>query len=237
MRSFSLISIPVLATLAAFPLTAQVRARVHVDIPIGRPGREVYASRRAPLVIGEYDVNRYGAYEDYYDSWAPETVYLYDGYYYDYPVDPYATAVVVYRYNNQYFFAPRTREFVQWRDYGRNYGGYGYRPYVREEYRGRPVPGGYNRGSQEYRQPRDTRNDYRQGGQRGPVNVPQQGDHRGGGMPQPSQGDHRGQGGGMQQQPQQNDHRGQGGQDTRGASAGHDPRSGSGNRGGGRPRP
>jgi hypothetical protein len=66
--------------------------------------------------VRNYDPYRYGAWETSFDRWAPETVYLYDGYYYDYPVVAYAQPIVVYGYRNELFFAPRERAFGQWRE-------------------------------------------------------------------------------------------------------------------------
>jgi hypothetical protein len=146
MRSISLITLPVLAALAALPLSAQVSARVHVGIPIGRPEMRVVGR---PLAVREYDPAVVGDWEDYYDDWAPETVYLYGGQYYDYPVVSYATPVVVYRYRDQVFFGPRDRNFVQWRT--TRYVGRAYRPGA-YQYRSRPVPGRNERGGVEYRQ-------------------------------------------------------------------------------------
>ncbi|HEY4320027.1 MAG TPA: hypothetical protein VGM77_02525 [Gemmatimonadales bacterium] len=147
MRSISLITLPVLAAFAALPLSAQVSARLHVDIPIGRPAARVVGR---PLAVREYDPALVGDWQDYYDDWAPETVYLYDGQYYDYPVVAYATPVIVYRYRDQMFFAPRGRDFVQWRS--TRYIGRDYRPGT-YQYRSRPVPERNDRGRIDYRQP------------------------------------------------------------------------------------
>jgi len=80
MRTSYLATIPLLAALGAVPAAAQVR--VHLDIPIGgRP--PAYAVQRRPLVIEQYDTYRFGDWDSYYDDWVPETVYYYNGYYYD----------------------------------------------------------------------------------------------------------------------------------------------------------
>ena len=160
MRPLWIAALPVLATLSATPAAAQISARVHVDIPIGRPGQVVYGARRQ-VSVREYDQYRFGAWDRYYDEWMPVTVYYYDGYYYDYPIVPYAEAVIVYRYRDEMFFAPRQREFIVWqerfrsRDYGRNYN-YGrdyYRPDPRNDRNDRN-----NGNDHRYQPPRDDRN-------------------------------------------------------------------------------
>ena len=116
MRKSFLAAVPLLTMLSALPAGAQVSARLHVDVPIGRQPMVGYGAPRNQLVIRDYDERRFGLWENYYDEWTPETVYLYDGYYYDYPIVAYAQPIVVYRYRNEMFFAPRQREFIQWRD-------------------------------------------------------------------------------------------------------------------------
>lgn len=156
MRPSSLAAVPVLALFAALPAAGQVSARLHVDIPVGRQPRVAYAEPR-PLVVREYDPYRYGAWENYYDEWIPETVYFYAGNYYDYPIVPYAQPIVVYLYRNEIFLAPRQREFIQWRD-GRNYRDIGraYQPVPRNygSDRGYQVPRSYgplpNRAAPQY---------------------------------------------------------------------------------------
>jgi hypothetical protein len=148
MRASFLAGVPLLAALAVVPARGQMAARLHVDIPIGR-SRPVagYQLSRGPIVVGEYDPYRYGAWDSYFDQWVPQTLYLYDGSYYDYPVVAYAEPVGVYSYRNEFFFAPRDRGFIQWRDQRvyRNYGS-GYRPIYRDERSVRP-----------YAAPRDVR--------------------------------------------------------------------------------
>lgn len=139
MRSTFLVAVPVLAALVAMPAQGQVSARVHIDIPIGRRPPVTYAPQRQRLVIRDYDESEYGYWEDYYDEWIPETAYLYDGYYYDYPIVSYAQPIIVYRYRNQIFFAPRYREFTQWRQY-RPYRAPGYYAHPRPSWDRRTVP-------------------------------------------------------------------------------------------------
>ena len=147
MRASLLAAVPLLVALSALPAEGQVSARVHIDIPIGRQPGGAYASPRHQLMVREYDQRRYGDWGDYFDEWVPETVYLCDGYYYDYPIFAYAQPVVVYRYRNDIFFAPRQREFIQWRE-RRDYRDIGraYRQMPRND-----------RDEWQYRQPRDGR--------------------------------------------------------------------------------
>src|SRR5207248_3195436 len=137
--------------------------------------------------------------------WAPETVYYYDGYYYDYPIVEYAEPILVYRYRNEFFFAPPQREFNFWReryryrDYERDYGR-SFRPIGRDGRTSRPFAPPQHNGSdgrqfeaprnngREF-QPRDGRND---GGQFQP---------RGGGQLQPPR---NGRDGGQVQPPPRN---------------------------------
>jgi hypothetical protein len=154
MRASFLVAVPVLVALSTLPAEGQASARLRLDIPIGRQPRIAYAAPRRSLVVREYDPYRYGAWENYYDEWIPETVYFYDGNYYDYPIVEYAQPIVVYRYRNEVFLAPRQREFIQWRD-GRNYRDLGraYQPLPRDyrNDRGYQAPRRYDGG--QYRQP------------------------------------------------------------------------------------
>jgi hypothetical protein len=145
MRAKLLTIVPALIFAAAIPAAAQVR--VHVDIPIGHP-RVLYGPHRQ-LLIREYDPALFGPWESDYDDWSPETVYLYNNEYYDYPIVSYATPVVVYRYRNQIFFPPREASFRVWRNsrfpasrvYDRGYVRPSPRVYERsrpEAYRSRP---------------------------------------------------------------------------------------------------
>ena len=155
MRMPFLAAVPVLAALSAAPAGAQVSARLHLDIPLGRRAPVVYGAPRRQVIVRDYDASRFGAWDSYYDQWAPVTLYYYDGYYYDYPVVEYAEPVVVYSYRNEFFLPPRDRGFEIWRrDYrtGGNYrGAFGYRNDVRDY---RPI----QRGGRQYQaMPRDGR--------------------------------------------------------------------------------
>lgn len=127
MRASLLAAIPLFTALSAVPAAGQVSARLHVEVPIGRRLPVGYSVGHRPIIVREYDPYRYGAWNNSFDQWVPRTVYLYDGNYYDYPVVAYAEPIVVYGYRNELFFAPRQREFIQWRaqeryrDIGRAY--------------------------------------------------------------------------------------------------------------------
>ncbi|MGH7524792.1 MAG: hypothetical protein ACREK8_10830 [Gemmatimonadales bacterium] len=170
-------AVPVLAALVAVPASGQVSARVHVDIPIGRRAPIVYGAPRRQVVVREYDPSFFGAWDSYYDDWAPTTLYYYDGYYYDYPIASYAEPVLVYSFRNQFFLPPRDRRFEIWRRDFRGGGvrfgnGFGRdvrpRPMVRDErgFRSEPFRDGrdfqrrpeVNRGGREFTPaPRDGR--------------------------------------------------------------------------------
>lgn len=109
-----------LAALAA-PASAQISARVHIDIPIGI-GHPVVV--RPPfsgahlVAIYDYDRGRFGDWDRDGRRWQTVTVYLFGGRYYDRPVRG-ARAVVVYRDRGRYFFPPRD---ARWdRDHGRDH--------------------------------------------------------------------------------------------------------------------
>ncbi len=63
-------------------------------------------------MVRDYDPNLFGGWDSYYDQWVPQTVYLYDGNYYDYPIVEYAQPILAYQFRGQFFFAPRVPEFV-----------------------------------------------------------------------------------------------------------------------------
>jgi hypothetical protein len=115
MRVTYLAAIPVLAALSAAPASAQVSARLHIDVPIGRRAPVIYGAPRRQVTVREYDPSLFGAWDSYYDDWAPVTMYYYDGYYYDYPIVEYAEPILVYSYRNQFFLPPRDRGFETWR--------------------------------------------------------------------------------------------------------------------------
>ena len=130
MRPTMLAMIPLLAAIAAPPATAQINARVHIDIPIGRTQPEViYDQGYLPpeITVYDYDRNDYGDWDvdGYNQYWQPVTVYFYLGRYFEFPIRG-ARPFVIYRYGNRYFFPPRD---VRWEQrYGRN-NNWGYRDY------------------------------------------------------------------------------------------------------------
>lgn len=188
-------AVPVLAALSAVPAGAQVSARLHLDIPLGRGAPVIYGVPRRQVIVRDYDASRYGPWDSDYDDWAPVTLYYYDGYYYDYPIVEYAEPVVVYSYRDEYFLPPRDHRFYVWRrNYradGGNYRGFpaygrdvrGYRPMPREDdddgrqfwtvprdrRDGRAFQPGERDGRQYQRPPqrRDNGRDGRQGGDHG----------------------------------------------------------------------
>jgi len=168
MRVPYLAAIPVLAALSAAPANAQVSARLNIDVPLGRRAPVVYGAPRRQVVVREYDPTLFGAWDSYYDDWAPVTLYYYDGYYYDYPIVEYAEPIVVYSYRNQFFLPPRDRGFDIWRrefrggDRFRGSSGFGRdvrpRPIVRDERQFRPfAPRDGRDGRQFQPAPRDGR--------------------------------------------------------------------------------
>ncbi len=190
MRPTMLAVIPLLAAFAAAPATAQINARVHLDIPIGRNQPElIYDQGYLPPEIAVYDYNRddYGDWDvdGYYQYWQPVTVYFYLGRYFERPIRG-ARPFMIYRYGNRYFFPPRD---VRWEQrYGRNnnwgrrdnqYRGYGYtqnRGYLDQGVRGRDNRNQYN-GSRNY--PNQVPQGQYNGGRNSPNQVPQ-GQYNGG---------------------------------------------------------
>ena len=130
MRPTMLAVIPLLAAIAASPATAQINARVHIDIPIGRNQAElVYGQQYLPgeITVYDYDRDDYGDWDvdGYNQYWQPVTVYFYLGRYFERPIRG-ARPFVIYRYGNRYFFPPRD---VRWEQrYGRN-NNWGHRDY------------------------------------------------------------------------------------------------------------
>ena len=139
MRVPFLAAVPVLAVLSAAPAGAQVSARLHLDIPIGRRAPIVYGAPRRQVIVREYDPSLFGAWDSYYDNWAPVTLYYYDGYYYDYPIVEYAQPILVYSYRNQFFLPPRDRGFDIWRREFRGGGNFRGAPAVGRDFRSRPM--------------------------------------------------------------------------------------------------
>lgn len=110
-------------TLATAPVSAQVSARVLLDIPIlgGNRGAVVVDRRDDPryFVVRDYSPRNHGQWRREYRKWRPVTLYYVGGRYYERPFRN-ARPVAVYHYRNQYFFEPRDRDFYRERDRGRN---------------------------------------------------------------------------------------------------------------------
>jgi hypothetical protein len=120
MRVITFATAPLLVALMASPAQAQISARIHIDIPIGRRGPVIVHRAPAPraVVVLQYDARRFGDWRRDARKWSRITLYYRDGRYYDQPWSG-ARAVAVYRYRNQYFFAPRDRGWD--RAYGRDF--------------------------------------------------------------------------------------------------------------------
>lgn len=114
-----------LATLAltaggTLPAAAQVSARILVDIPILGGGRAapVIVHRAPPptrvIVVHEYSSRRHGNWKKQARHWRPVTLWVRDGRYYGEPFRG-ARQVTVYSYRNQYFEAPRDRDWDRYR--------------------------------------------------------------------------------------------------------------------------
>jgi hypothetical protein len=113
-------------TLAAAPLTAQVRASVLLDIPILGGGqrdrgpviidrRDDYRYEPRIVVVRDYNARNYGQWRKEFRNWRPVTLYVLGGRYYERPMRG-ARPISVYHYRNQYFFEPRDRDFYRMRD-------------------------------------------------------------------------------------------------------------------------
>jgi hypothetical protein len=121
MRPTMLATVPLLAALISSPAAAQITARVHIDIPIGRGPDVRYPPEAASREIRIYDYDRddYGDWDRDrdYRRWQPVTVYFFAGRYYERPIRGGRT-MIIYRYGNRYFFPPRDTRWEQ--RYGRD---------------------------------------------------------------------------------------------------------------------
>ncbi len=105
-------------TLAAAPLSAQISARILIDVPIlgGHRGPVVvdrYPSSRY-ITVRDYSSHRHGKWRKDYRKWQLVTLFQLDGRYYDRSFRG-ARPVRVYYYRNEYFFEPRDRDFYRMR--------------------------------------------------------------------------------------------------------------------------
>ncbi len=125
MRAKTFVAVPILVALGAAPAAAQISADIHIG-PFGIGGRD----RVVVVPDDRYDygpevvvVGYPGGYGDWrYTAayWRPVTLYLFGGHYYERPFRN-ARPVVVYRYRDRFFFAPRDRDWDRYRSrYERN---------------------------------------------------------------------------------------------------------------------
>jgi hypothetical protein len=115
MRSHSFILALAMTVLATAPVEAQIRAsikigpiRIAANLPIGNNVRS-----RGYITVAPYSRSRHGDWRRSARDWRTVTVYILNGRYYERPYRN-ARKAVVYRYRDQYFRAPNSR---QWRDY------------------------------------------------------------------------------------------------------------------------
>jgi hypothetical protein len=112
-----------LFTLAA-PASAQISATINIGPQtFGRGGVVVRRPAPPPPVVVVHDYHRlsWGDWRRHARDWRPVTLYVVNGRYYDRPFGNGARKVVVYRYRNQFFTAPRDRDFDRYRErYERN---------------------------------------------------------------------------------------------------------------------
>ncbi len=109
----------IVTTLGSVPAHAQVSARILVDIPILGGGRAPRVVHRAPpptrvIVVREYSSRRHGKWKKEAHHWRPVTLWVDNGHYYARPSRG-ARQVTVYSYRNQYFEAPRDRDWDRYR--------------------------------------------------------------------------------------------------------------------------
>ncbi len=113
MKTRLLLAIPVVAIALATPASAQVSATIHIGPYGGHRGPVVVHEQYREVIVVPYESRRHGDYRRSGRDWRPVTVYVLGNRYYH---EPYRSArpVVVYRYSDYYFLAPRDRD---WNDY------------------------------------------------------------------------------------------------------------------------
>ncbi len=117
-------AVPLLLLALAEPAAGQISATINIGPQtFGRGG--VVIRRPAPpppvIVVSDYHRLSWGDWRRHARDWRPVTLYVINGRYYDRPWGNGSRKVVVYRYRNQYFSAPRDREFDRYRQrYERN---------------------------------------------------------------------------------------------------------------------
>jgi hypothetical protein len=107
MRIRLLATLPLLGALALAPRdgSAQVSATIHLGNPV---------------VVSNYEANRYGDWHSNYRRWRPTTVYYYNGRYYPRAIRG-SRPVQIYRRQNEYFLPPRDAAWVNRGDRRFNY--------------------------------------------------------------------------------------------------------------------
>jgi hypothetical protein len=102
MRISRMMAAPLAAVLMAVP--AMASAQVNISVKFGtRLGPDVGVFAYTPERMGDWHAN--------YRKWTPVTLYDVNGHYYRTQVEG-ARPVMVYTYNNQYFFPPTDHEWV-----------------------------------------------------------------------------------------------------------------------------
>jgi hypothetical protein len=124
MRIATMLTIPLLGALVALPASAP--AQVNISVKFG--------TRLGPEIgVFAYSPERHGDWRANYRKWTPVTIYDVNGRYYRYAVAG-SRPVVVYSYNNEYFFPPSDRS---WDGFDKRYD-YRRRPGADDERRVRP---------------------------------------------------------------------------------------------------
>lgn len=120
MRTPKFVLVPLLAALATEPAAAQISATIHVGpIRIGS-NHDRYDRRPPHVVVVDYHSRNFGQWKKTARHWRPVTLYYDGGRYYERPYRN-ARPVVIYRYRDRHFTAPRDRDWNEHRSrYERN---------------------------------------------------------------------------------------------------------------------
>lgn len=121
MRSTLFVFAPIaLLMTATAPASGQVRADLHIDIPILGHGAVVHhVPPPRDIVIYDYPPVPYGQWKKHYRDWNRVTLYVLDGRYYERPIRG-GRAVIVYRDRDRYFWGPRDGDWGRWDRWDRN---------------------------------------------------------------------------------------------------------------------
>ncbi len=123
MRVTSIAIASLLGALATAPAAAQVRASINIGPIRVAANIPIVHQRRSPryVEVYAYSSRRHGDWRRSARDWRPATVYVLNGRYYEQPYRN-ARRIVVYRYRDQYFQAPRGRDWERSRPrYERDY--------------------------------------------------------------------------------------------------------------------